>query len=181
MPDILVPGRDCDDCTECCHVASIESPTLTKPHGITCPHLCDTGCSTYATRPDPCRGWFCAWRLSDTLDDSWRPDRCGILVEMLFEIIPPGFDMPAIRFTLLRPTTDLFWPPFVDLVTQGVALRQPIFLCLHGPPGHLPAQSLLNVPILIAAVDAGDEEAIRTCLQRARTSLEAHHWERKSA
>ncbi|MGF7169538.1 hypothetical protein FHS91_001207 [Sphingobium xanthum] len=181
MPDMLVRGRDCGDCTECCHTASIESPTLTKPNGVSCPHVCATGCGIYAARPDPCSDWYCAWRLSDTLDDRWRPDRCGILVEMLFDVIPHGFAIPAIRFTLLHPTTDLFWPPFVALVTKAIALRQPAYLCLHGPPGHLLAQSLLNVPALIAAVDAGDEESVRTGLQRARASLEAHHWQRKSA
>lgn len=181
MPDILVPGRDCGACTECCHTASIEAPTLNKPNGIPCPNLCVTGCRTYATRPDPCSDWFCAWRLSDTLDDSWRPDRCGILVEMLFDVIPQGFALPAIRFTLLHPTTDLFWPPFVALVAKAIAIEQPVFLCLHGPPGHLPAQSLLNVRALTAAVEAGDEESIRACLQRARASLEAHHWQRRSA
>lgn len=181
MQDLLVPGRECGGCTACCHALSIDAPTLRKSNGISCPHECGSGCSVYDKRPQPCRDWYCAWRLSDTLDDRWRPDRCGILVEMLFEVIPQGFDIPAVRFTLLHPTTNLFWPPFVALVTKALALRQPVFLCLNGPPGHLPAQSLLNVPALIAAAEAGEEESIRAGLLRARKSLEAHHRGRKSA
>jgi hypothetical protein len=182
MPDnLLVPGRECGGCTACCHALSVDAPTLTKPNGVTCPHKCGSGCSVYAERPDVCRDWYCAWRLSDTLDDRWRPDRSGFLVEILFDDAPEGFCAPGIRFTLLRSTADILWPPFVDLVTKAIAIRQPVFLSLAGPPGHLPASSFLNVPAFVTAVDAGDGDAITRCLLRAGDRLDRHHAERRSA
>jgi len=179
--NLLVFGRQCGSCTACCQALSIEAPTLTKPNGVACPHLCGTGCNTYDARPGVCRDWYCGWRMFAGLDDRWRPDRCGFLVEMLFDTLPEGFTEPALRFTLLWSVDDLFWPPFVELVTRAVAMRQPVFLCLPGPAGYLPAQSLLNVPAFVAAVDAGDQAAISRGLKRAGDSLEMHHWVRKSA
>jgi hypothetical protein len=182
MPDnLLVPGRDCDGCTECCHALSIDAPTLTKPNGINCPNNCGSGCTVYAVRPNVCRDWYCAWRMSETLGDEWRPDRSGFIVEIVMDDLPEGFSLPGLRFTLLRSTANILWPPFVDLVTRAIAIRQPVFLCLIGPPGHLPAKSFLNIPAFVAAVDASDEGAIRHCLKRAGERLEMHHWERKSA
>lgn len=182
MPDIkLVPGRECGDCTICCTALSVDAPALRKPNGITCPHLCASGCTTYDSRPGVCRDWYCAWRMSDTLGDDWRPDRSGFLVEMLFEGIPEGFAGPGIRFTLLRATADIAWPPFVHLVTRAIAIRQPVFLSMVGPPGHLAASSFLNIPAFSAAVAVDDRAGIHHCLRRAAQRLEMHPWERKSA
>jgi len=181
VDQMLVQGRDCGDCTECCHALSIEAPTLSKPNGIACPNTCAAGCAIYSARPTVCRDWYCAWRLSDTLDEAWRPDRSRFIAEILFDEIPEGFALPALRFTLLRSTADVHWPPFVDLVTKALRIGQPVYLCLAGPAGHLPAKSLLNVPAFVAAVEADDAQAISRCLTRAGQCLEAHHWERKSA
>jgi hypothetical protein len=178
---LLLPGRTCGGCTQCCRALSVDAPNLVKPNGVTCPHVCSSGCSVYAARPAVCRDWYCAWRLTDTLDDGWRPDRSGILVEILFEEAVEGFAGPPLRFTLLRDTEDLFWPPFVDLVTKAVAIRQPVYLCLAGPSGMLPAKTFLNVPAFVAAVEADDAEAVRRCLHRAGQCLEGHLWERRSA
>lgn len=122
-----------------------------------------------------------AWRMSDALGDEWRPDRSGIIVEIVTDDLPEGFTLPGLRFTLLRSTSDLLWPPFVELVTRAVAIGQPVFLCLTGPAGHRTARSFLNVPAFVDAVDSGDRVAIRRCLRRAGECLEMHHWERKSA
>jgi len=66
----------------CCQVLDIEDPELVKPAGILCRH-CSNGCSIYPTRPNACRDWLCMWReLSGLLDESWRPDRSGVLMQM---------------------------------------------------------------------------------------------------
>jgi hypothetical protein len=119
--------------------------------------------------------------MSETLGDEWRPDRSGFIVEIVMNDPPEGFSLPGLRFTLLRSTADIVWPPFIDLVTKAIAIGQPVHLCLVGPPGYLPAKSFLNIPALVAAVDAGDTEAIEQYLKRAGERLEMHHWERKSA
>jgi hypothetical protein len=175
---MLVPGRECGDCTVCCEALSIDAATLRKPSGILCHHNSGTGCTNYGTRPDVCRDWFCAWRMADMLDDSWRPDKSGVLVEIGADSAPDGFYPPVLRFTLLRTVEDVVWPPFVDLVTLAIARRQAVYLYLVGPPGHFAARTFLNVPALVAAVDALDRPGIEQGLRRAGDRLTAHHWEK---
>ncbi|MBN8820180.1 MAG: hypothetical protein J0I80_15825 [Sphingomonas sp.] len=182
MPDtMLASDRACGSCTECCRTLSVDATTLSKPAGITCPHVARSGCGIYPDRPADCREWSCGWRLSGTLGDEWRPDRSGILAEILSDERVEGYHGPTLRFTLLRSPSDALWGPFMDLVAKALAKRQPVYLCLAGPPGCPSASSFLNVPAFVAAVDSGDREAIRRCLRRAGECLEQRHWERRSA
>lgn len=175
---MLVPGRECGDCTICCEVLSIDTRPFKKPAGIMCHHNRGGGCGIYDTRFPICREWFCAWRLSNTLDDSWRPDRSGILVELVTDGLPQGYAPPGIKFSLLRSADDVLWPPLVDLVTRAIRVQQAIFLELVGPPGHLAARTFLNMPSLNAAVASSDDDAIRASLRHAADCLLAHPWEK---
>ncbi len=182
MTDVmLVPDRGCGGCTACCHALSVDSPTLCKPNGITCPNRIDAGCAIYDARPEVCRDWYCGWRLSPSLGEEWRPDRSGFMVEILFDEKIAGFDLPPIRLTLLPPLADLRWPPFVDLVIRAIVAHQPVFLCMLGAPGHQPARTLLNVASLKAAVAAGDDDGVAAALARAAACLENHHRGARSA
>jgi hypothetical protein len=94
----LVPGRDCGACTACCVEITIDDPMLSKAPRTTCLHCAANGCSIYATRPDVCRSWFCAWRRSADLPDRLSPDRCGLLASVVEN---PAADNPLARLYII--------------------------------------------------------------------------------
>jgi hypothetical protein len=54
---------------------------IAKPRGAECPHCNpDSGCRIYDTRPEACRSYTCRFLLDEGLDERWRPNRCGIVV-----------------------------------------------------------------------------------------------------
>lgn len=86
-------SRRCGACTACCHVLEIDDAQLVKPAGVLCGH-CTNGCTIYDRRPKVCRDWLCMWReFPGLLDDSWRPDRCGVLMRMT-EVDASGNEVP---------------------------------------------------------------------------------------
>lgn len=87
-PVPLVAGRSCGSCIACCVTPRIDSASFNKPANSLCPHCTGTACAIYQTRPAPCRSFFCAWRQSEQMDDSWRPDRSGVI---LFPAHAPGY------------------------------------------------------------------------------------------
>lgn len=76
----LVAGRTCGSCIACCVTPAIISENFNKPANSLCPHCTGTACAIHQDRPLPCRSFFCAWRQSEQLDDSWRPDRSGVIL-----------------------------------------------------------------------------------------------------
>jgi hypothetical protein len=78
-PSDLVPGRSCDGCTMCCKLMEID--VLQKPRAVWCPH-CDQkrGCTIYEQRPEPCRIFYCGYRMIPHLDDRWKPSKAKFLV-----------------------------------------------------------------------------------------------------
>src|SRR5688572_21923922 len=93
IPVSLDEPRQCGACTACCHVLEIDDPQLKKAAGTLCSH-CSGGCSIYAQRPKVCRDWLCMWReFPSLLDESWRPDRCGVLMRMA-EVDTSGVEAP---------------------------------------------------------------------------------------
>ena len=57
--------RGCHGCTACCTVEAVEGLGKPKPAFTPCPHLNKSSrpCSIYKRRPEPCRFYFCGWRL----------------------------------------------------------------------------------------------------------------------
>jgi hypothetical protein len=76
----LVPGRSCEDCTQCCKLMAVHE--LAKPAGVWCQH-CDigAGCRIYAARPEDCRTFYCGWRLDPLMHDAWRPADSRMVVK----------------------------------------------------------------------------------------------------
>jgi hypothetical protein len=72
--------RSCGTCTACCFIhAVVAVPTAAYRW---CRHCTPgVGCGVYATRPDECRGYHCAWRLGFGTDDD-RPDRRGMVIDL---------------------------------------------------------------------------------------------------
>jgi len=73
------PGRACGSCTLCCKVFDI--PVLEKAAGTWCRHCRPgRGCAIHATRPDPCRAFFCLWMMQDWLGPEWKPERSKMVL-----------------------------------------------------------------------------------------------------
>jgi hypothetical protein len=78
-----IAGRSCGDCVACCVLLDIDE--LQKPAEVVCAHCSGTGCTIYDVRPNVCRNYYCAWRRTEAMPESARPDR----LRVMFELIEP--------------------------------------------------------------------------------------------
>lgn len=144
-PPALVPGRECGECTYCCQYLTVDTEEIQVEAGILCRHCVDKkGCTIYETRPQVCRTHFCGWRLSALFDDSWRPDRIGILMTPVDKNIPADYMQEGLELLLVHPEIALARPDFYQLIFRAVANRIPLFITLCGPPGHANAGVFIN-------------------------------------
>lgn len=134
------PGKSCGGCTACCMVVPVEQIGLaafTRCPKLRPPFETQPGCSIYATRPSSCREWSCTWLISD-LPDEMRPDRCGVVIDPIADVIHAnGVEMPAAQLWALPGReeawrTDPVSRAIVALCNQGLAVlwRQ------RGPDGE---------------------------------------------
>jgi hypothetical protein len=153
----LVAGRECGACTVCCTVPTINKPEIQKLSGATCRHCTAQGCGIYETRPPVCRGYYCAWRTVDIFDDSWRPDRSGVMPYVETEGISEIFDLSTgIGLMLVgNPLKTVRQRWFQDFVTTGVMNSVPLFLSLPGPRGYQAATVSLNTEQMLDAIKRG--------------------------
>ena len=167
----LIPGRDCGDCTVCCTALTINKPEIQKKSGLTCKHCTATGCGIYETRYPICRGYFCAWRNVDIFDDSWRPDRSGVMPYVETEGIADDFDISTgIGLMLVgNPNRIVRQKWFQDFVVTGVMNSVPLFLSLPGPVGHQAATTSLNTQQMLDAIKRGTvKDALEAALKILR-------------
>lgn len=75
----LAPGRVCGECTACCKIMAFEAPGFSKPQDKLCQHANVSSCRIHASRPRPCREFFCLWRHVPAMPDAIRPDRIGVM------------------------------------------------------------------------------------------------------
>ncbi|MGH6827811.1 MAG: YkgJ family cysteine cluster protein [Rhizomicrobium sp.] len=164
----LVPGRQCGDCTVCCTAMAIDKPEIQKEAGATCRH-CARGCTIYETRPSICRDYHCGWRQLPILDDSWRPDRSQVFVEV--EALQ---GMTGLSLVLIgNPLKTLRQPWFVDFVTIGVKGGVPLSLGILGPRGHQGASLLLNTQDMLAAASQSRAQ-VKALLEKELKRLAAY-------
>lgn len=167
----LVPGRTCGDCTACCTVMAIDKPDIQKQAGVTCRH-CRGGCTIYETRPGLCRDFHCGWRQLPILDDSWRPDRSGVFVEI--EVIEGE---TALSLVLIgNPLKTVRQPWFIDFVTTGVRGNVPLHLGIPGPPGFKGASLPLNTRQMFEAAGTS-RTRVKDILEKEMKRLAAHRFE----
>ncbi len=77
-----VPGRGCGECSLCCKLIRVDA--FEKAAGAWCAH-CAPGrgrCLIYDTRPAECRDFRCAWLVSPSLGEEWRPNRCKMVLRV---------------------------------------------------------------------------------------------------
>ncbi len=137
--------RSCGDCIGCCTALAIETPELRPAPGVACLHCTAQGCGIYETRFPICRSYFCGWFALPELDETWRPDRSGILISPRRDGIPPQYTLrEGIDFLVLGGEAAVRRPAFVAALARFLAGRMPCFLSVPGPPGHYPARVFLN-------------------------------------
>jgi len=172
----LVPDRECGECTICCKVLMIDDPQLQKLPGVMCPNCkAGAGCQIYETRPTPCRGFFCGWRLMPELGDELRPARSGILVRVMTDHIPPGFNPIGLNF-LLYDRTDIIGPGLAGYLSRLVANGIAVFLSIRGPVGYSDGAVLLNEHLAPPVVN-GDSNRALGILRDALAALSTNKFE----
>jgi hypothetical protein len=177
----LVLGRSCGECNVCCDVLTINTPELKKLPGVLCPNcVSGQGCSIYESRPPVCRAWYCGWRMIDTLGDEWRPDRCGILVRLTEDDIPPKYQQFGLNFELLGgKVSQIMWAPFINEIASFIAAGVPVFLLVPGAPGYVAGKVFLNQSAnLKRAVANHDTPGIVNELVGAADAAVNHHKEK---
>jgi hypothetical protein len=136
----LVSGRECGECTACCVVLLIDDENFKKPADQVCSNLMEKGgCKIYSTRPSVCQDWYCAWRFMEQLDDTWRPDRSGIMVRS---------DENGIIFQPIRDPKDVLTKDrAIELIAGGVAQGIPMSMSIPTQKGFRSFGLSLNEPL----------------------------------
>jgi hypothetical protein len=78
----IVPGRSCGDCSLCCKLIRVDA--FAKPPGAWCTHCApgSGGCRIYDRRPVECVDFYCAWMVSPSLGEHWRPNKCKMVLRV---------------------------------------------------------------------------------------------------
>jgi len=164
----LVPGRACGECTVCCTAMAIDKADIQKDAGVTCRH-CKSGCTIYETRPALCRDYYCGWRQLPILDDSWRPDKSGVFVEL-----EPVDGQTGLSLVLVgNPLRTIRQTWFIDFVTVGVCGYVPLLLGIPGPRGHQGASLLLNTKQMLEAAH-NSRARVKDLLEKELKRLQTH-------
>jgi hypothetical protein len=151
----LVSGRECGDCAVCCIAPSINTEEFQKPIGIRCQHLCDGGgCSIYETRYRVCRAYHCAWRYLKFLGEEWRPDRSGVLIDLMSDRSMPEryAGRRGISLTFVRQPSKGVVRALAEYVANLIVAKVLVVLNLPGPPGEHGVHAFLNDALTEAAV-----------------------------
>ena len=174
----LVNGRQCGQCSVCCVVLNIDTKEFQKLPGVACGHLGKSGgCTIHATRYPVCQSYHCGWRYLGVLNDDWRPDKSGVIIDFQSHNLPAHYPKrPGIRITLVDKKKGLS-RPFYDYVARLVAADVPVIFSVCGPPGDFPAGAFLNDALKepVAKRDLAQVEAV---FAQAMKGLESHHFDK---
>ncbi len=168
----LVPLRECGSCTACCSELAITADGMEKLPGVACQH-CEGGggCAIYDARPQVCRDYHCLWRSMAHMDESWRPDRSGILIAIAE--VPPG--MPArhaVEIMLVGPEKSLETKAFAGMIGGFIESGTACFLNILPAPGYFARHMLLN-DVLAPAIAARNLGKVRRLIRLCYLKLKA--------
>ena len=83
----------CGSCTMCCETLPI--PEIHKPASVLCKNCIENkGCDIYSSRPQSCINFDCVYIQSDDMDESLRPNECGVTFEKVTTKIYFGTELP---------------------------------------------------------------------------------------
>jgi len=170
LGDIVVPGRECGECTACCQYPTVDTPQVQHFAGVLCTHCtAKKGCGIYERRPDNCRTWECGYRVLQFLDESWRPDRSGILLDMTTEDIPSGFGPVGIGIELIGGFELISSPRLANLIGTLIERKIPVFLRVPatqpGWAGHKIFLNRILAPIVATRNLQAVQESLRGALE----------------
>ena len=167
----LVPGRECGECKICCVVPPVDEPEMQKQPGAPCRHRSAAGCDIYQTRPLACRTYFCGWRRMAFLDDDWRPDKSGVLIESGTQAtVGEGSTVLILVGNPLKTVRD---QRVLDFVARNIQRNVTLWLSLPGPRGMAKAALPLNTPEFRSAA-AGSRSHLRLALEGVLRRLSSH-------
>jgi hypothetical protein len=142
--------KTCGTCTACCSTVPVEEIGL--PAFTRCPKLRSVvfaapGCSIYPDRPNSCETWSCHW-LKDDWPDDLRPDRCGVVVDIIPDLIRVnGTEMPALQIWALPGYEMAFTEqPVMAIVLAITAQGHAVIWRWRGADGQQTGRALFNDP-----------------------------------
>ncbi len=126
-----LPGRACGDCVACCKVLELNAPEMNfrKPAGVLCQHCTGASCGIYETRPQECRDWYCAWRRISAMPETTRPDKLGLMFDLVRPEQPTNILTRTYIAAHLTGTMEQLSDPLVDqAVNMFRQINLPIWL-----------------------------------------------------
>lgn len=131
------PGKSCGPCTLCCSLVPVKEIGLAAFHRcqhVRTPPEAQFGCSIYANRPFSCRSWSCSW-LSSELPDELRPDRCGVVIDPMPDLIRAnGEEVPCAQLWVSRGHEEDWQHNPINAVIRTI-LEQGMAVLWRLPPG----------------------------------------------
>lgn len=167
----LIPGRECGECTVCCKVPPIADPALTKPAGVLCPNCIGNRCTIYLDRPQSCRDFFCQWRNLALLDENWRPDRSGVLIQSRLVRDAAGRESLAMVLMVFADHAVVFDDGFATLVAIWTDRGDEVILSLLFGDSRRAWETALR-PYVADAVAAGSLAQVKAGIRTAYAQIE---------
>jgi hypothetical protein len=154
----LVPGRSCGDCSLCCKLIRVDA--FAKAPGTWCAHCAPGGggCRIYHERPAECRDFYCAWLVSPTLGEEWRPSRSKLVLRaeadggMIAVHVDPG-DPSAWR-------REPYFRKIKQFAVAGVERRQQVVVYIR----NRVIAVFPNKEVEVGTMNPGDQLVVREVL-----------------
>ena len=170
-----LPDRPCGECSVCCTYKPIDAPGFAKAPGLACQHCLPAGgCGIYETRFEICRTYRCGWKYLDWLPEAIRPDRSGVLIDIV-EAQTPGYELEA-TLLAIRDGADFERNPIPDIIASLIEQDVLVYIARPGPPGMLNAKTPMNER-LGPTIRNRDADRLFVELIGAARALEKHAWE----
>ncbi|MDG1858394.1 MAG: hypothetical protein P8I94_04785, partial [Emcibacteraceae bacterium] len=133
-----------------------------KLPNVDCEHLRKGGgCNIYKKRPTTCATWYCSWRYLSNLNDQWRPDISGVLMDFSTKSIPSEYSSgTALIFKVIDKEKFLTNTELTQFIIYLMNKELPIFLSHGLEPGYSAISTILNPPLLDAVKDRNHQKII---------------------
>jgi hypothetical protein len=138
-----------------------------------CRHLLVGGCNIYHDMPTVCRTYFCGWRCLAFLDEEWRPDKSGVLIES--GTADSGGSDTIILVLVANPLKTVRQQWFLDFIRAGIGQKAKLFLSLPGARGKAKAALPLNTSEMRLAA-AHSLGKVRLALEEVLRRLSRHEF-----